>query len=272
MLSFDRPVQHITSRQNPIVARYRAARERKAERDPILLDGVHLVREGLAALHPICDVVVAAGAVDRAEIRDLIGQLARNHVDVRTAAPAVMAALSPVRSPSPIVALTSAPELHGGAVYQRLFAGERPLVVVGYNIQDPGNVGAIVRVAEAAGATGFDVGTNSADPFGWKAVRASMGSVLRLPVAGDTHLGLDAARRRGCRIFALVPDGGRSPFDVDLRGPAAIVIGGEGAGLPAGLEDASDEKITIPMQPPVESLNAAVSAAVVLYEARRQRS
>jgi TrmH family RNA methyltransferase len=265
-------VQHITSRKNPIVARYRAARDRKGECDPMLLDGVHLVREALDALYTLHDIVVAASAVDRPEIRTIIAQLPRVHLEAKTATPAVMAALSPVRSPSPIVALTTAPELRGGAVYRRLFAAERPLVVVGYNIQDPGNVGAIIRAAEAAGATGFDVGTASADPFGWKAVRASMGSVLRLPLAADTNEGIEAARRRGCRIFALVPEGGRPLFDMDFRGPTAIVIGSEGTGLPAGLEDATDEKITIPMQPPVESLNAAVSAAVVLYEARRQRS
>ena len=265
-------MQHITSRQHPIVARYRAARERKADADPILLDGIHLVREALDALHPLSDVVVAASALDHAEIRPLIARLARVHIDVRTAAPPVMAAISPVRSPSPIVALTMPPDLRGGAVYQRLFSGDRPLVVVGYNIQDPGNVGAIVRVAEAAGATGVDVGTASADPFGWKAVRASMGSVLRLPLAADTSRGLDAARKRGCRIVAMSAHDGRSMFDLDLRKPTAILIGSEGAGLPSGLAQAADEHVMIPMQSPVESLNAAVSAAVILYEARRQRT
>lgn len=265
-------MQRITSRQNPIVARYRAARERKADADPILLDGIHLVREALDARHPLRDVVVAAGAVERAEVAELIARLTRAHVDVRAAAPPVMGALSPVRSPSAIVALTPAPDLTGPAVYQRLFAGERPLVVVGYNIQDPGNVGAIIRVAEAAGATGVDVGTASADPFGWKAMRASMGSALRLPLGRDTNGALDAARRRGCRVFAMVPSGGDSPFEADLRGPTVILAGGEGGGLPAGLEKASDAHITIPMQTPVESLNAAVSVAVVLYEARRQRT
>jgi TrmH family RNA methyltransferase len=265
------PVQHITSRQNPIVARYRAARERKADTDPVLLDGIHLVREALDANVPLRDVVVARDS-DGNEMRDLLARLARARVELRSASSAVMSALSPVRSSSPVVALTDAPDLDGDAAVARLFERGLPLVVIGHCIQDPGNVGAIVRVAEAAGATGVVVGTASADPFGWKAVRASMGSVLRLPLAADTNQGLDAARHRGCRIFALVPEGGRSPFEVDLRGQTAIVIGGEGAGLPPGLEHASDEKITIPMQPPVGSLNVAVSAAVVLYEARRQRT
>src|SRR5262249_34897455 len=146
-----------------------------------------------------------------------------------------------------------------------------PLVVIGHCIQDPGNVGAIVRVAEAAGATGVVVGTASADPFGWEAVRASMGSVLRVPLAGDTAAGPAAARRRGCRAIAVLPHEGKPIYEMDFRRPPAIVVGSEGAGLPPGLIDSADERATIPMQTPVESLNAAVTAAIVLYEARRQR-
>ena len=263
-------MQHITSRQNPIVARYRAARERKADTDPILLDGVHLVREALDANVPLRDVVVARDA-DRDEMRELLARLSHAHVELRTASPAVMSAISPVRSPSPVVALTDAPDLDGDAAVARLFERGTPLVVIGHGIQDPGNVGAIVRVAEAAGATGVVVGTASADPFGWKAVRASMGSVLRLPLAADTAAGLDAARRYGCRIIAMLPHEGKPIYEEDFRRPTAIVVGSEGAGLPAGLIDSADERATIPMQTPVESLNAAVTAAIVLYEARRQR-
>src|SRR5262249_41087731 len=103
-------VQHITSRQNPIVARYRAARERKADTDPILLDRIHLLREALDATVPLRAVVVARDA-DRDEMRDLLARLSRAHVELRTASPAVMSALSPVRSSSPVVALTDAPDL-----------------------------------------------------------------------------------------------------------------------------------------------------------------
>jgi len=265
-------VQHITSRQNPIVARYRAARDRKDESDPILLDGVHLVREALDAKVPLRDVVVAHGTEDRDDMRELVARLSRARVNMTSASPAVMSALSPVRSSSPVVALTDAPALDGAAAVDRLFDHRAPLVVIGHCIQDPGNVGAIVRVAEAAGATGVVVGTASADPFGWKAVRASMGSVLRLPLARDTNAGIDAARKRGCRIVAMLPHEGRPLFELDLRQPTAIVIGSEGAGLPDGLAREADDRLMIPMQPPVESLNAALSAAVVLYEARRQRS
>jgi len=141
-------------------------------------------------------------------------------------------------------------------------------------VQDPGNVGAIVRVAEAAGSTGLVAAAGSASPFGWKALRGSMGSALRLPVvAGVTaDEAVAIGRGRGCRIVAAVPRDGRPIFDADLAGPLVILIGGEGRGLPGPLADAADERVTIPMQAPVESLNAAVTAALLLYEARRQRS
>ena len=80
------------------------------------------------------------------------------------------------------------------------------------------------------------------------------------------------ARRRGCRVIAAVPRDGQPLFDADLTGPVAVLIGGEGRGLSSAITDAADERITIPMQPPVESLNAAVTTALIVYEARRQRA
>jgi TrmH family RNA methyltransferase len=144
---------------------------------------------------------------------------------------------------------------------------------VAVDVQDPGNLGAIVRVAEAAGATGFTAAGGSANPFGWKALRGSMGSALRLPIASQATAdeAVADARRHGCRVIATVPRDGRSLFDVDLTGPIAVLIGGEGQGLTPSVLDAAAERVTIPMQTPVESLNAAVTAALIVYEARRQR-
>ena len=157
--------------------------------------------------------------------------------------------------------------------YKRGFAMQAPLVVVAIDLQDPGNVGAIVRVAEAAGATGVIAAAASANPWGWKALRGSMGSALRLPTmhgVGADRAVADARGRR-CRIVAAVPRDGQSVFEVDLTGPVAVLIGGEGQGLSPSLVDAADVCVTIPMQPPVDSLNAAVTAAIILYEVRRQR-
>ena len=148
------------------------------------------------------------------------------------------------------------------------------MVVIAHGIQDAGNVGAIVRVAEAAGAAGAVFAGVCADPFGWKALRGSMGSALRLPISTGHTLAEAAAtaRRHGLRLVATVPRGGRSAFESQLTGPLAVLVGGEGAGVPRDALEHADDLVTIPMQRPVESLNTAVATAVVLYEALRQRT
>jgi TrmH family RNA methyltransferase len=258
----------ITSRQNPLVARYRAA-ARREDKDVLLLDGVHLVADALAAGVLIEYVAMTATAREDPELQGLLDKLSRAGVETAIASTPVMDAISPVRSSSAITALAKRPTIAADAVY----AGAKTLVVVAVDVQDPGNTGAIVRVAEAGGASGVIGSGATADPFGWKALRGSMGSALRLPVihvAGTVDAIADA-RRHGCRVIATVPRGGRSPYEIDLRGPVAIVIGGEGHGLTPVLVDAADERASIPMQAPVESLNAAVTAGLIVYEARRQR-
>jgi TrmH family RNA methyltransferase len=112
----------------------------------------------------------------------------------------------------------------------------------------------------------------SADPFGWKALRGAMGSTFRIPVARQPiEDALRAARGAGVRVFATIARGGTPLPQCDLTGPAAILLGGEGGGLPASWLDAADERLTIPMRGQVESLNVAIAAALILYEASRQR-
>jgi RNA methyltransferase, TrmH family len=261
------PVRRITSRQNPLVERYRTAA--RAAGGPLLLDGAHLVSDALAAGLSVREAAVAADAVARRDIVMLVGRLADAGVEAVAVSTSVMAAISPVRSPSDIVALADRPD----SAPERLYATPAPLVVVAVDVQDPGNVGAIVRVAEAGGASGVVVAGASADAYGWKALRGSMGSALRLPiVVQKARDDLFEPRRHGCRMMATAPRGGRSLFDLDLTGPVAVLIGGEGPGLAPAILAAADEQVTIPMRSPVESLNAAVTAALIVYEARRQRA
>lgn len=258
--------QPITSRQNPLVARFRAAA--RGETELLFLDGAHLVAEALNAGVRLHEAVIAATATSRPEIFALTAQLTTQGVALAAASAVVMSAISPLRSPSPIVALAERP----AGDETRAYRGT-PLLIVAVDVQDPGNLGAIIRVAEAGGASGVIAAGACADPFGWKALRGSMGSALRLPILlrPDPAAAVDDARRQGCRILATVPRTGRSMFDANLTRAVAILIGGEGQGLPASLVDAADERMTIPMHEPVESLNAAVSAGLVVYEARRQR-
>jgi RNA methyltransferase, TrmH family len=235
----------------------------------MLLDGAHLIADAIAAAVTFQLAAVTPASSEATHIRGLVAALTGNGVEVITVSASVMDAVSPVKTPTGIVALAERPATDTG----QLFAGQA-LVVGAVDVQDPGNLGAIVRVAEAAGATGFVAAGGSANPFGWKALRGSMGSALRLPIASELtpEDAVAAARHHGCRVIAAVPRHGRSLFEADLSGPITILIGGEGQGLTAAIADGADERITIPMQAPVESLNAAVTAALIVYEARRQRT
>jgi RNA methyltransferase, TrmH family len=259
-------VRRIASRQNPIVARFRAAARGETD-GAMLLDGLHLLTDALDAGIRLREAAVAADDADRPELRGIVARLEREGVETSVAVAPVMAALSPVRSSSAVVAIADrpAPLVPG--------ADTAPILVIAIDVQDPGNIGAIIRVAEAGGASGVVAAGSSADPFGWKALRGSMGSTLRLPVAiRKGAYPFAALRSLGYRVVATSPRSGQSLFDANLAGPVALIIGGEGSGLSVEQLQQADEVITIPMQTPVESLNAAVTAALLVYEARRRRS
>jgi RNA methyltransferase, TrmH family len=169
--------------------------------------------------------------------------------------------------------------VRGAASADGSLRGDAALIVVMAAVQDPGNVGTIVRSAEAFGATGVVSTRGSADPWSPKALRASAGSGLRVPILRGMAIPVLLAQLRvaGVRIVAAsshsvaVSGSGSEAAEADLRLPVAVFIGNEGAGLPREIENMADARISIPMTAGVESLNAGVAASVVLYEAARQR-
>ncbi len=256
----------ITSRQNPIVRRFRAAAD--SPDDTLLLDGVHLIEEALAVAIPLETVAVDEGA--RESVAALAARAGAAGARVVTVTAAVLAAMTPVRQPSGIVAIAQRVD----RTLDDALAVAPQAVFLLDEVQDPGNVGAIVRVADACGATGVVAGNGTADPMGWKALRGSMGSVFRVPVAVRQSLpeAVRVARGMGLHVFAAVPRDGTSLPDCDLRRPLAVLLGGEGAGLPDDLVALAATRLTIPMRRPVESLNVATAAALIAYEAQRQRA
>ena len=255
----------ITSRRNPLVARFRDAAERGSN-GLMLLDGAHLLSEALDAGVEVTDVAIANGAAERPEL----SALRRRVPHAVLASDIVIAAMSPARSPSGVVALARRPVEGTPGMFSR----GTPLVLIAVDVQDPGNFGALLRSAEAGGATGVIATESGADPFGWKALRGAMGSAFRLPVArvSDGAAAVALARSHGLRVAAAIGRGGTPMSDADLTGPLALVVGGEGSGLLEALVTAADARITIPMTPPVESLNVSVAAALLVFEARRQRA
>ena len=150
---------------------------------------------------------------------------------------------------------------------------EKPLLIFLENLQDPGNLGTIVRTAECAGVTGIIMSRGTADIYNPKVVRSTMGSLYRMPFAytDDLITVIREASRMGIRTYAAHLGASGFYTDHDYTGPSAFLIGNEGKGLSEEAAMAADEKILIPMAGGAESLNAAVSAAVLMYEAVRQR-
>lgn len=263
-------MEHVSSRQNAIVRRFRDIARGQRSGPELLLDGPHLLEEALAAG---VELEIVAFAADAAEGRlaPLAARCTGAAGRVVTVTGSVMDALSPVKQPSGVVAIGS---LAPASLEHALAAGALPLVLVLDAVQDPGNVGAIIRAAEACGASAVIAGPGTADPFGWKALRGSMGSAFRLPIATVEELApaLAAVRAAKLRVFATVPRGGTPLRRANLAQPAAIVVGGEGPGVAESVIAGADEEVTIEMRAPVESLNVSVAAALIVYEAFRQRS
>lgn len=263
-------MKHVTSRRHPIVADCRAlARGRGDLPDRVLLDGIHLVEEAVKAGLLVETAAIDEAMLARPEGSALANALTEAGADVVSVTRPVLEALSPVTTPSGIVAIAHRP----GYSLEAVLSHPPQLAVVGVDIQDPGNLGAIARTAEAAGATGLVLCGASADPFGWKALRGSMGSLLRLPAVARIPWpeAVAAARAAGVAVVATLPRGGKPPDETDLTGPVAFLLGGEGPGLPPEAAAAADVAVSILMRPQVESLNVSVAAALLVYEAARQR-
>lgn len=262
----------IASRQNPIVAAFRTLADQP---DPtgtrLLLDGAHLVNDARSSGLQFETVAVASSRLaSQTEEGLLARRLEREGIDVIEASDAVFEALSPVKSPSGIVAIAG----RQGATATDICALPDAFILAAIDVQEPGNVGALIRAAEAGGVTGALVCGASASPFSWKALRGSMGSVLRLPIAAGltTHQAFTLMRKSGVRTVAAVPRGGQDPDAIDWRGTVGLLLGGEGPGLTDEAIALCDARATIPMAGGVESLNVATAGAILVYAARRQRA
>jgi TrmH family RNA methyltransferase len=183
----------------------------------------------------------------------------------------------PSETPQGVAALVRLKEFSLADVLERLQVG--PVIVLA-GLQDPGNLGTILRSAEAFGSAGVILGEGTVSPFNSKVIRASAGSVFRLPVVLGKAIGKAAGgleeisfklRAQSVRLIATSSHKGTPLDQANLTGPSAIFVGSEGSGLPRAVLAQADELIAIPHMPQVESLNAGVAGSIVLYEAARQR-
>jgi RNA methyltransferase, TrmH family len=262
-------LRRVEGRHNALVKELRAAFSRTdlTEAGDCAIEGLRIVEEAIRSglrFHAVFFRESASNLVER-----LLPQIGAN-VETVLLPDKLFSTAVPSESPQGVAALVRYRQSSLEDVFQRIEAG--PLVAVA-GLQDPGNLGTILRSAEAFGAAGVLLGEGTVSPFNAKVVRGSAGSIFRLPMVrvklADVHSQL---RERGVRVVATSSHKGVPLPQANLVGPIAVLIGGEGAGVPRELLSKVDEIVAIPHAAQVESLNAGVAASIVLYEIQRQRS
>ena len=257
----------ITSAQNALVKELRRAFSR-GELTPdghCAVEGVRIVEEAIRSGLRFRAVVFresSAAAADR-----LLPQIGAN-VESVSLPDAVFDGAVATETPQGVAALVKLKSFD----LEDLLRVPEPLLVVAAGLQDPGNLGTLLRSAEAFGATGVLLAEKTVAHFSPKTIRASAGSAFRLPIVSVTlSLALSRLRAAGLRLVATSSHKGTPADQADLAGKLALFVGNEGSGLPREALKVMDEVVAIPHSPKVESLNAGVAASILLYEAARQR-
>ncbi len=241
----------------------RDPRARRAER-AFVVEGPRVLEAALDRGAELESAYVGPGA-DRA-FAPLVARLRDLDVPIEELKEGVLERIGDTVTPQPVLAVASMTQTDLDDV-------GNGIVLVAVTVRDPGNAGTLLRSAEAAGASGVVFSGNSVDPHAPKVVRSSGGAVFGIPVveADDPVNVLDALGRHGRRRLAAVAVGGERLERVDLTGSVAIVLGNETSGLPVDLGPHLDGQVTIPVEPPAESLNVGMAGTVLAFEAARQR-
>jgi TrmH family RNA methyltransferase len=254
----------ISSRANARVKQLRAAFQGHARLSGgmIAIEGDHLLEEALRSGMVLKTVFVS----ERREVP----KIAPRGVEVMRLTEEVFGSVVETQSPQGVAALLVPPVWVIDDVI-----GTASLILIAVGLQDPGNLGTLVRSAEAFGATGVLTTSGTVSAWNQKALRASVGSVFRVPVVAVDASDIEQMKRGGLRLIAAVGSDGADVIaarEMDFMGACAVMIGNEGAGLGAEWMEMSDARVTIPCLGAVESLNAAVAGSLLLYEASRQRA
>lgn len=268
-------LRRIEGRHNPLVKELRQAfsRAELTESGDCAVEGLRIVEEAIRSGLRFSAVFFRESVQALAE--RLLPQIG-SQVETLLLPDKLFDSLVPSESPQGVAALLRLKEFSLDDLIERLQLG--PIVVLA-GLQDPGNLGTILRSSEAFGSAGVILGEGTVSPFNSKVVRGSAGSVFRLPIVhgrGKDPVKLEDASRKlrakGVRLLATASHKGTSLDQVNLKGPTAIFFGNEGSGLSRDVLSRMDEFICIPHAQQVESLNAGVAASIVLYEAARQKS
>jgi RNA methyltransferase, TrmH family len=265
-------LRRIEGRHNPLLKQLRQAfsrAQRTADGD-CAIEGLRMLEEAIRSGLRFRAIFFRESAQDRAE--RLLPQIGA-HVETLLLPDKLFDASVPSETPQGVAALVRLKEFSLDDVLEKERLQVGPIMALA-GLQDPGNLGTIIRSAEAFGSAGIILGEGTVSPLNAKAVRASAGSIFRLPVVAAAA-GLEDVvtrlRSKSVRLIATSSHKGTPVDQADLTGPIAVFIGSEGSGLARGLVTQMDEVVAIPHTPQVESLNAGVAGSIILYEAARQR-
>ena len=260
-------LRRVTSRQNTLLKAMRQAfaQAEVTEQGLVAIEGVKTIDEAIRSGLKVHAVVFSDAGAPRAD--HLLPQIPKA-AEAIVVADEIFKSVVETRSPQGVAALV---EFKSHTVESMLSVID-PLLVIAHGLQDPGNLGTITRTAEAFGAAGLILCEGTVSRYNAKTIRASAGSSFRLPtVAAKFDEIADRLRLLNIRLIGTSSHEGSALPETDLRGGVAIVIGNEGAGLPKPVVARLDALLTIPHSSHVESLNAAMAASLILYEASRQR-
>ncbi|MBD2166669.1 RNA methyltransferase [Calothrix membranacea FACHB-236] len=255
----------LTSLQNPLVKQIRklhAAKERHKQ-ELFLLEGTHLLEEACAVNYPL--VAVCCTPEWQASHPELWEQACSRCDRAEIVSEEVLNAIATTVQPDGVVATAKRRDRQT----QLPVTG---IVLAVETLQDPGNLGTIIRTAAAAGASGLWLSGNSVDLDNPKVLRASAGQWFRLATAvtEDLKATIVQSQQAGMQVVATLPSAKLTYWEIDWRRPSLILLGNEGAGLSPEIAAMADKQVQIPLSPGVESLNVAIAAALMLYEAQRQ--
>ena len=262
-------LRRVSSRQNALVKDLRKA---LSQGEPtaegyLAIEGVRIIEEAIrSGLRFQAVFFSEAGSAQATRLLPQIG----SQVEILLLPDEVFVSAVSTESPQGVAALV---KLRPHKFEDLMEAGADALLVGIAGIQDPGNLGTIIRSAEAFGARAVLLGEKTVSHFNPKAVRGSAGSLFRQPLL-RVKLGesITALKQQGVKVLATSSHKGKPLHEADFTGAAMIVVGNEGAGVPQDILSLADELVTIPHSPRVESLNAGIAASILLYEAARQRS
>lgn len=262
----------LTSTQNPLVKQLRKLHNAKGRREQqlFLLEGTHLLEEACAVNYPIATVCCTPQWQEHHQ--QLWQDAASRSQRAELVSPEVLKAIATTVQPDGVVA-TGMRLADSNSELPQETSLLNSVGLALETVQDPGNLGTIIRTAAAAGADRLWLSADSVDIDNPKVLRASAGQWFRLPMTVSSNLQdvVTQCQERGIQVVATLPDATLSYWDIDLRCPTLILLGNEAAGLQAQLADQADRQVKIPLMPGVESLNVAIAAALMLYEAQRQR-